>query len=85
MPCPRRSALPHGAGTDVQVAEVVGWLGQRGRDVGWYVTSLMGDRAYDTYVQHLAAEHPGQPPLDERAFWKQKYREQEENPGARCC
>ncbi len=49
------------------------------------MTSLMGDRAYDTYVEHLAIQHPERPPLDERAFWVARYREQEQNPGSRCC
>jgi uncharacterized short protein YbdD (DUF466 family) len=61
------------------------WVALRVRSVRWYVTTLMGDRAYDTYVAHLAARHPGAPPLSERAFWVGRYREQEQNPGARCC
>lgn len=55
------------------------------RGVSWYVTSLMGDRAYDTWVTHLANEHPDQPPVSEREFWAARYREQESTPGARCC
>ncbi|WP_309615547.1 YbdD/YjiX family protein [Salinibacterium sp.] len=61
------------------------WMTRRARSVSWYITSLMGDRAYDTYVDHLAARHPGIAPVDERAFWVARYREQEANPGARCC
>lgn len=55
------------------------------RGVRWYVTSLMGDRAYDTWVAHLALEHPDQTPVSEREFWRARYREQETTPGARCC
>ena len=61
------------------------WLGRRARDVGWYVTTLMGDRAYGVYVEHLVLEHPERVPPSEREFWKQRYREQESTPGARCC
>lgn len=61
------------------------WAGQSVRGIRWYVTSLMGDRAYKTYVAHLAGEHPDAPPLAEREFWVQRYREQEATPGARCC
>ena len=61
------------------------WAGRGARSIRWYVTSLMGDRAYEIYVAHLAVEHPGEPPLSEREFWVQRYREQEATPGARCC
>ena len=61
------------------------WVTRRARTVSWYVTTLMGDRAYDTYVEHFAVRHPGMTPPDERAFWDARYREQEANPGARCC
>ena len=67
------------------MSRVIQWAGQRARDVHWYVTSLMGDRAYCVYVEHLAGEHPGRSPLSEREFWKQRYRQQETTPGARCC
>lgn len=61
------------------------WAARGARGIRWYVTSLMGDRAYETYVAHLAVEHPAEPPLAEREFWVQRYREQEATPGARCC
>jgi uncharacterized short protein YbdD (DUF466 family) len=64
---------------------LAGWAGRSARGIRWYMTSLMGDRAYSIYVDHLAVEHPGQPPLAEREFWVQRYREQEATPGARCC
>lgn len=80
------------AGTDMagrtvtgRMPALAGWAGRGARSIRWYVTSLMGDRAYETYVAHLAVEHPGQPPLAEREFWVQRYREQETTPGARCC
>jgi uncharacterized short protein YbdD (DUF466 family) len=63
----------------------LGWVGRGARAIRWYVTSLMGDRAYEIYVAHLAREHPGASPLAEREFWVQRYREQESTPGARCC
>ncbi|WP_256461010.1 YbdD/YjiX family protein [Agromyces larvae] len=55
------------------------------RGIRWFVTELMGDRAYATYLDHHRRTHPGQPALDERAFWRQRYAEQDANPGARCC
>jgi uncharacterized short protein YbdD (DUF466 family) len=56
-----------------------------GRGIRWYLTTLMGDRAYDTYVAHHRAHHPTDPPLTERQFWRQKMDDQDRNPGARCC
>lgn len=56
-----------------------------GCGIRWYLTTLMGDRAYDTYVAHHRAHHPDDPPLTERQFWRQKMDDQDRNPGARCC
>lgn len=66
-------------------AAALRWLAERGRTLRWFMTSLMGDRAYEEYVRHLAVEHPGLTPVSERAFWAERYREQELNPGSRCC
>lgn len=45
----------------------------------------MGDRAYETYVTHQRARHPGIAVISEREFWRQKMDDQDRNPGARCC
>ena len=63
----------------------LGWAGRAARVLGWYVTSLMGDRAYEAYVAHHQTRHPERPPLDEREFWIERYRDQEITPGSRCC
>lgn len=60
-------------------------LARVGRGIRWYVTTLMGDRAYDVYVRHFRAHHPQAQPLTERQFWRQRSDEQDRNPGARCC
>jgi len=53
--------------------------------VRWWVTNLMGDRSYDVYVAHRRKHHPDAQILGEKEFWRAKYRDQDENPGARCC
>lgn len=53
--------------------------------IRWYVTSLMGDNAYATYLAHQRRTHPDAPPLSERQFWRQRMDDQDRNPGARCC
>ncbi len=55
------------------------------RGIRWYVTTLMGDRAYDVYVTHHRVHHPGEEPLTERQFWRQRAADQDADPGARCC
>lgn len=56
-----------------------------GRAVRWYMTTLMGDTAYATYVAHQRRHHPDEPPLSERRFWRERMDAQDRNPGARCC
>lgn len=59
--------------------------GRVGRGIRWYMTTLMGDTAYATYVAHHRRVHPGEDPLTERQFWRQRMDDQDRNPGARCC
>ncbi|MFE6968225.1 YbdD/YjiX family protein [Isoptericola sp. NPDC057653] len=51
----------------------------------WYVRQVMGDDAYATYLAHERSAHPDREPLGERAFWRERYAEQDRNPGSRCC
>lgn len=56
-----------------------------GRGIRWWLTNLMGDRAYETYLEHHRRHHPDSEPLGERAFWRARDDERDRNPGARCC
>ena len=60
-------------------------LGRVGRGIRWYMTTLMGDTAYATYVAHHRRHHPHEEPVTERQFWRQRMDDQDRNPGARCC
>lgn len=62
-----------------------GMVTRGARAVAWYVTSLMGERAYDHYVAHQRREHPGGEPISEREFWIARYRDQELSPTSGCC
>ena len=53
--------------------------------IRWYMSTLMGDRAYEVYVAHHRAHHPDAPVPSERQFWCDRMDEQDRNPGARCC
>lgn len=59
--------------------------GRVGRGIRWYITNLMGDSAYATYVAHQHRQHPEEEPMTERQFWRQRMDDQDRNPGARCC
>lgn len=64
---------------------LLGAVGRVGRGIRWYMTNLMGDSAYATYVAHQRRVHPGEDPMTERQFWRQRMDDQDRNPGARCC
>ncbi len=51
----------------------------------WYVRGVIGADAYERYTAHQRARHPGEPMLDEKAFWRDKYEDMERNPRSRCC
>jgi len=55
------------------------------RGVRWWVASVMGDNAYQRYVQHLALNHPDQQPPTEREYWRIRYAEADAAPASRCC
>jgi uncharacterized short protein YbdD (DUF466 family) len=55
------------------------------RNLRWWVGSVLGDTAYARYVEHLRRLHPDAPVPTEREYWRERYAEQDANPGARCC
>lgn len=44
-----------------------------------------GEQAYERYVAHHAARHPGVPPMGEREFWRKRTDRGDHAPSARCC
>lgn len=60
-------------------------LRRAGRDLRWYVHSIMGDNAYQHYVAHQRVHHPEEPVPTEREFWIARHAEAEANPKTRCC
>ena len=51
----------------------------------WYLNGVMGGHAYVRYLEHERRVHPDREPLTEREFWRQKARDDDANPQARCC
>lgn len=55
------------------------------KSVAWYVKSVMGENDYERYVAHLRRTHPDAPVPTVAQYWRDRYAEQDANPGARCC
>jgi uncharacterized short protein YbdD (DUF466 family) len=64
---------------------VAATLVRGGRGIRWYMSTLMGDSAYATYVAHQRRHHPDRPVPTEREFWRERMADHDRNPGARCC
>ncbi|RLK52356.1 uncharacterized short protein YbdD (DUF466 family) [Microbacterium telephonicum] len=85
--------LPHPFGGDTpelwtpsaRAARAGRAIARAAHGVHWYVTALMGDNAYATYVAHQRRHHPHAPVPTVREFWRARMDEQDRNPGARCC
>ena len=53
--------------------------------VRWYLREVSGESGYDRYVEHMRRDHPEQAVMSRRDYERQKMRQREENPRARCC
>ncbi|MER7796700.1 YbdD/YjiX family protein [Microbacterium sp. NPDC096154] len=60
-------------------------LGRAWGAVRWYVNGLTGESRYAAYLAHERAAHPDREPMTEREYWRCVYRDQDANPGSRCC
>ncbi|MEU6132650.1 YbdD/YjiX family protein [Saccharopolyspora sp. NPDC047091] len=64
---------------------VLSRLGRSAREA-WQITrGIVGETAYERYLEHHRAHHPGTPPLGERDFWRRHVDRGDVNPGSRCC
>jgi uncharacterized short protein YbdD (DUF466 family) len=59
--------------------------GRAWRGLVWFARGVTGESKYDAYVAHERAAHPDREPMSERDYWRCLYREQDANPGSRCC
>jgi uncharacterized short protein YbdD (DUF466 family) len=53
--------------------------------VRWYLREVSGESGYDRYVAHMRRDHPEQAVMSRRDYERQRARQREENPRARCC
>lgn len=49
------------------------------------VRGVVGETAYERYLEHHRQHHPGATPLSEREFWRRHVDRGDRNPGSRCC
>ena len=55
------------------------------RECRRFARGILGSDAYDKYLHHHRVTGCAHEPLSERDFWRAKYRDQDHNPGSRCC
>jgi uncharacterized short protein YbdD (DUF466 family) len=55
------------------------------REAWQVVRGVVGENAYEKYLEHHRLHHPDAQPLSEREFWRQHIDRGDRNPGARCC
>ena len=61
-----------------QLGPAAGW-------VLWYLREVMGENAYEHYLEHRGRRHPHQPVLSRGEFERRRMDELDEHPRARCC
>jgi uncharacterized short protein YbdD (DUF466 family) len=57
-------------------------LAHAAREAWQVLRGIFGEHAYEHYLAHEAAHHPGEPTMSEREFWR---RQGDREPPARCC
>ncbi|HYN18666.1 MAG TPA: YbdD/YjiX family protein [Actinomycetes bacterium] len=51
----------------------------------WYLREVMGENAYDHYLEHQRRDHPDDCVLSRREFERRRMDGMEIRPGQRCC
>ena len=51
----------------------------------WYLREVMGENAYEHYLEHRRRTHPGEPVLSRGEFERRRMDELDGRPAARCC
>ncbi|KNC13838.1 hypothetical protein AC792_15665 [Arthrobacter sp. RIT-PI-e] len=55
------------------------------REGVWLFKGVMGENAYQVYLDHHGRTHSGDAPMNEREFWRDRTDRQDANPEGRCC
>lgn len=52
----------------------------------WQIArGIVGETAYERYLEHHHRHHPDETPLGEREFWRRHIDRGDTEPGSRCC
>jgi uncharacterized short protein YbdD (DUF466 family) len=51
----------------------------------WYLREVMGENAYEHYLEHRRRAHPDEPVLSRAEFERRRMDELDQNPRVRCC
>jgi uncharacterized short protein YbdD (DUF466 family) len=51
----------------------------------WYLREVMGENAYDHYLEHRRARHPDEPLLSRAEFERRRMDAHDDDPAIRCC
>lgn len=55
------------------------------RRVAKVIRRIIGVPDYEAYVAHVTAHHPGEAPMSERDFLRERLAARYSQPGNRCC
>jgi uncharacterized short protein YbdD (DUF466 family) len=51
----------------------------------WYLREVMGENAYEHYLEHQRRNHPNDRVLSRREFERRRMGQLDDHPRARCC
>jgi uncharacterized short protein YbdD (DUF466 family) len=61
------------------------WLRRTAGRTLWYLREVMGENAYEHYLEHRRRDHPEDRVLSRREFERRRMDGLEIRPGQRCC
>jgi uncharacterized short protein YbdD (DUF466 family) len=64
---------------------VTAWIERTAGRALWYLREVMGENAYQHYVEHRRRTHPGEPVRSRREFERRRMDELDARPQSRCC
>lgn len=76
-----QAVAPRVAMTPAAAGDIPG-IAQR---VARVIRRIIGVPDYETYVAHMRVHHPGQEPMSERDFHRERLTARYSRPGSRCC
>jgi uncharacterized short protein YbdD (DUF466 family) len=60
-------------------------LGSATGRVLWYLREVLGENAYEHYLEHQRRRHTEEPALSRREFERRRMDELDDHPRTRCC